>query len=77
MLRSSLSDIAEGVTKGKVQAGFGHGKTYWERQTDGVAKEAFAEFWECVANPEQWEVLKKYLPKSTAIFEEMIKELAK
>lgn len=77
MVRSSLSDIAEGVTKGKVQAGFGHGKTYWERQTDGVAKEAFAEFWECVANPEQWEVLKKYLPKSTAIFEEMIKELAK
>lgn len=75
--RSALSDIIEGVTKAKVQAGFGHGKKYWKDRPHGVEREAFAEFWECVANPEQWKTIKKVLPKSAAVFEEMIKELAK
>lgn len=75
-LRSSISDIVEGVTSGKVQAGFGHGKAYWKRQTDGVAKEAFAEFWECIADTEERKVLEKYLPKASKIFDEMIEDLA-
>ena len=75
--RSALSDIVEGVTKCNVQAGVGHGKAYWASRPDGVEKEAFAEFWECVANPEQWKTIKKFLPKSAAVFEEMIKELTK
>ena len=75
--RSALSDIIEGVTEGAIQAGFGHGKAYWKKRPSGVEREAFAEFWESVVNPEQWEVLKEYLPKSTAIFKEMIKEAIK
>lgn len=73
--RSAISDIVEGVTKGKAQAGFGHGKSYWK--SVNVELEAFAEFWESVVNPEQWETLREYLPKSTAIFKEMIKEAIK
>ena len=74
--RSALSDIFEGVTGGKVNAGFGHGTKYWKIDRGQVALEAFAEFWECVANPEQLERIKTWLPKSTKIFEEMIKNLA-
>lgn len=75
--RSALSDIIEGVTNGAIQTGFGHGKAYWKKRPQGVEREAFAEFWESVVNPEQWEVLKEYLPKSTGIFKEMIKEVIK
>lgn len=75
--RSALSDIIEGVTKAKVSAGFGHGAQYWRDRPYGVENEAFAEFWECVANPSQWETIKKHLPKSVAVFERMIKELVK
>ena len=77
MARSALSDIVEGATKGEIQAGFGHGKVYWKKRPQGLEREAFAEFWECVANPEQWEVLKEWLPEATKIFEEMISDLAK
>lgn len=75
--RSALSDIIEGVTNGVIQTGFGHGKAYWKKRPQGVERETFAEFWESVVNPEQWEVLKEYLPKSTGIFKEMIKEVIK
>lgn len=74
--RSSLSDIVEGATGGKVNAEFGHGKAYW-RQEENLAIEAFAEFWGGVANPEEWEVLKKYLPESVKVFEQMIKDAIK
>lgn len=74
--RSAISDIVEGVTDAKVKAGFGHGKSYWKYPTS-LSVEAFAEMWESVVNPELWKVLKKYLPKSTAIFKEMIKEAIK
>lgn len=73
--RAVLSDLTEGVTKGRISAGFGHGKTYWKRDNN-VPIEAFAEFYESVVvNREQWEMLKKYMPKSCAIFEDMMKEL--
>lgn len=75
--RSALSDIVEGVTKAKVRAGFGHGASYWSKRPQGVEREAFAEFWESVVNPEQWEVLKEYLPESTKIFKQMLKDAIK
>lgn len=75
--RAVLSDLAEGVTGGRINAGFGHGKAYWKGGlSDKVSIEAFAEFYESVTvNREQWEILKKYMPKSCELFEEMMKEL--
>ena len=76
--RADLSDILEGATGAKVQCGYGHGKSYWKDRTiggisDGLATEAFAEMTDStIANPESLELIKKYLPKSYKIFEEML-----
>jgi hypothetical protein len=73
---SSLSDIVEGATKGRVQAGWGHGKKYWS--SHGVEIEAFAELAEAtISSPEGFETIKAYLPKSVACFEEMMVDAAK
>lgn len=81
--RADFSDIIEGATNAKIQAGFGHGAKYWKDRTyfgvsDGLATEAFAEMIDSsMACPESLETIKKYLPKSYAVFLEMIEELTK
>lgn len=80
---SDLSDILEGATGAKIQCGFGHGAKYWKDRTfdgvsDGLATEAFAEMIDSTfANAESLETIKKYLPKSFAVFQEMIENLLK
>lgn len=81
--RGDLSDILEGATNGKISCGYGHGKKYWTDRTfygvrDGLATEAFAEMSDSTfSNPESLEAIKQYLPKSYAVYEEMIEYLAK
>lgn len=76
--RADLSDILEGATGAKIQCGYGHGAKYWKDRTiggiaDGLATEAFAEMTDSTfANPESLELLKKYLPKSYKLYEEML-----
>lgn len=76
-----LSDIMEGTTGGKIQCGIGHGANYWKQRTyngvpDGLATEAFAEMLDSTfANPESLDLIKKYLPKSYSVFQDMLKEL--
>lgn len=76
--RADLSDILEGATGAKVQCGYGHGASYWKDRTiggisDGLATEAFAEMTDSTfANPESLELIKKYLPKSYKVYEEML-----
>ena len=78
---ADLSDILEGATGAKVQCGWGHGAKYWKDRTiggisDGLATEAFAEMTDSTfANPESLELIKKYLPKSYKIYEEMLEVL--
>ena len=80
---ANLSDILEGATRGKIDIGVGHGKAYWtDRMGDGinygVGMEAFAEMIDATfSNPKQLEAIKRYLPKSYGLFEEMIGEVAK
>ena len=70
----NLSDIVEGATKAKVQAGFGHGKSYWDSANFALSKEAFAEMFDAnMANEDSLSTIKAFLPKSYALFEEMIK----
>lgn len=76
-IMANLSDIVEGATNGRVQAGFGHGKGYW-KQEHKLSTEAFAEMFDSsVANPEQLEIIKQYLPKSYEIFQEMLQTILK
>lgn len=82
--RSSISDIFEGATSAKIQAGWGHGKSYWKNQDKwadqkyhGLASEAFAHYMEYIANPEGFEVLKKYLPESSKVFDEILEAISK
>lgn len=73
--RADISDILEGATKGKVQCGFGHGKTYWKND-ENLATEAFAEMLSGeMSNQKSLEVIKNYLPKSYEVFEEILKEM--
>lgn len=78
-----LSDIMEGATRGKIKCGIGHGASYWNDRTydgvhDGLATEAFAEMMDSTfASPESLETIKKYLPKSYTVFQEMLKEILK
>ena len=69
----SLSDILEGATSGKIQAGWGHGKSYWSGID--VSIEAFAEISEAyVSGPESLEVLRQWLPETVKTYDRMIAE---
>ena len=75
-------DIVGGVTKNKI--GSGHATEYWKDKDKlygknaGVAIEAFAEFTSStLTNPGSLKVIKKYLPKSYKIYQEMLEEAAK
>ena len=80
--RTDISDIIDGVTKGKTKSG--HGYDYWRRTVKsygtnaGIAMEAFAEMTSAtVTNPQSLAEIKKRLPKSYAIYEEMIETITK
>lgn len=78
-----LSDILEGATRGKIRCGIGHGAgSYWTNRTYngvewGLATEAFAEMTSAtMTSPESLATIKKYLPKSYAMYEDMLKVIA-
>lgn len=81
--KADLSDILEGATGAKIQCGCGHGKSYWKNKNfageeDGLATEAFAEMIDSTFTcPESVEAIRKYLPKSYSVFEEMLDFLSK
>lgn len=72
MGRSDISDMFEPITIKEYPFGTGHGKSYWKKRDNG--KEGFAEMYAAmVNNPESWEAINNYFPKSVTIFEEMLK----
>ena len=78
-----LSDILEGATRGRIQCGIGHGAgSYWTTRSYngidwGLATEAFAEMTSAtMTSPESLVTIKKYLPKSYAMYEDMLKLIA-
>lgn len=76
--KADLSDIFEGATGAKVKGGWGHGKSYWDKGNGALAREAFAEFYSAhITSPDSLAVLKQYLPKSAAIFEDIIEAIEK
>lgn len=76
--RADLSDIFEGATGGRVNGGWGHGASYWDSGNMALAQEAFAEFYSAyISSPESLATLKKYLPKSAEVFEDIIEAIEK
>lgn len=77
--KADLSDILEGATGGKISIGFGHGASYWKKGgNDALATEAFAEMLDSTMTcPKSLETIKKYLPDSYSVFQDMIKALKK
>ena len=78
--RSDLSDILEGATKGKIQCGVGHGKSYWSGAfaDSNLATEAFTEmFSTAFTNPGSHATIQKYLPESYKVFEEILDVMVK
>lgn len=75
-----LSDMLEGATDGRIQCGYGHGKSYWKKifgVDEKLGTEAFAEMTSAtVTNKESLNVIKQYLPKSYQVYQDMIKDLA-
>ena len=72
--RGMISDMFEPVMLAANERPFGsgHGSTYWWHRDNG--KEAFAHMFSAeMTNPESLEQIKKYFPKSYAIFEEMLR----
>ena len=73
-----ISDVISGATTGRLDLGMGHSSSYWRKGTVHREKEFFAEAFSAKAsNPESYEVLKKYLPKTVEIFEECLGVLGK
>lgn len=73
---ADLSDMIEGATKGKVQMGWGHGKSYWQRE-GALSSEIFAELFSMYVNAyEVIEFLRQFIPDTIAAFEEMLNIMA-
>lgn len=81
--KADVSDLFGGATVCKCDDGWGHSKAYWRPkgtqkgyELKPLAHEGFAEFFSAyTANPESREMLRKYLPESSKIFDEIIEEV--
>ena len=83
--KADVSDLFTGATLNKCEDGWRHEKSYWKPKNAPkdyecipLAHEGFAEFFSAyTANPESLEMLRKYFPESSIIFEELLKEVSK
>lgn len=67
-----LSDIFEGATKARARGRWGHGASYWNNP-DNLPVEAFAEMFSArMANEASARVLRRWLPRSSAVFDGII-----
>lgn len=79
---NGLSDMIEAATNGRINIAYGHGKSYWKKhpayKTPLQANlEAFAEMSETFMSESKREVLQKEVPKSYALYLEMLKTIVK
>lgn len=76
MAYANLSDILEGATNGKISCGIGHGKSYWKSDDYKLATETFAEMTSAtITNNESLETIKRYLPKSYNMYNDILKDM--
>ena len=71
---NGVSDICDGLSKGKCKGMYAHGTKYWRDRPDtGVPREAFAHMYEAAFLDGQREMIEKYFPTAYKRFIEIIK----
>lgn len=70
---NGVSDILDGLSKGKCKGWYGHGAKYWRDRPDfGVQREAFAHMNEAAYLDGQREMINKYFPTAYKRFIELL-----
>lgn len=69
---NGVSDIVEGLSKGKCHGMYGHGAQYWKDNPDRIQREAFAHMYEAAFLEGQSEMIQKYFPKAWKRFIEIL-----
>jgi len=73
---SVISDIFNGATKGRIRTRYGHSTNYWKRQTNGAAKEGFANLFSlALQDPSRLDDVEKYLPTAVPEFRKLLATL--
>lgn len=70
--KHSLSDLLDGISKGKCSGMYGHRRSYWSNP-GAIEKEAFAHMFEASFDSNKYALMKQYFPNALAEFEQMIK----
>ena len=73
-----VSDIYGGATMNKINGGWGHSTSYWRKDRQHLAIEAFADISSAkVYSKAELQVIKEYLPTAYSAYEEMVAEMVK
>lgn len=70
--KHSLSDLIDGISKGKCSGNYGHQRAYWANP-GALEKEAFAHMFEASFDSGKYALMKQYFPNALAEFEQMLK----
>lgn len=70
--KHSLSDLLDGISKGKCIGMYGHKRSYWSNQ-GALETEAFAHMFEASFDSNKYALMKQYFPNALAEFEQMLK----
>ena len=70
--KHSLSDLLDGISKGKCRGMYGHARSYWTNP-GALEKEAFAHMFEASFDSDKYALMKQYFPNALAEFEKMLK----
>lgn len=70
--KHSLSDLIDGISKGKCRGMYGHKSSYWTRP-GALEREAFAHMFEASFDSDKYALMKQYFPNALAEFEKMLK----
>lgn len=70
--KHSLSDLLDGISKGKCSGMYGHRRSYWQRP-GALEKEAFAHMFEASFDSGKYTLMQQYFPNALAEFERLLK----
>lgn len=70
--KHSLSDLLDGISRGKCSGMYGHRRSYWSYQ-GALETEAFAHMFEAMFDSGKYALMKQYFPNALAEFERMLK----
>lgn len=74
---SAVSDILDGLSKGKIHGVAGHDLEYWAKNADAVYSEAFAHMFEAQFDKVRYNQMKTYFPNALKKFEDIIEVISK